>query len=72
MKAASFRVFDPLAGEWATPYPAALPMTGEADTASRFDSEAAAVIHARGLIGPTRPWLVMQPVCPCCGRNLSA
>lgn len=72
MNAQLFRVFDPLTGEWATPYPAAHPMTDEADAARLFDSEAVAVIHAHGLIGPARPWLVMQPICQVCGGNLQA
>lgn len=59
-----FRVFDPLRAEWATPYPATQPMTSNVAAGAVFDSEAAAVMHSQQLIGPARPWLVMQPVCP--------
>lgn len=64
MNAPRFRVFDPLQNEWAAPYPATQPMTGNVAGGAIFDSEAAAVIRGRHLIGPARPWLVMQPVCP--------
>lgn len=67
MTAPGFRVFDPLANEWAAPFPAALPMAGDAATAAVFDSEPPAVMRARQLIGDRRPWLVMQPVCAHCG-----
>lgn len=67
MTAERFRVFDPLASEWAAPYPAAIPMADDVAAAAIFDHEPAAVIRARQLIGERRPWLVMQPVCPHCG-----
>lgn len=67
MIASTFRVFDPLANEWATPYPARIPMTDDVTRSATFDFEAHAVIRGRALIGPARPWLVMQPVCPHCG-----
>jgi hypothetical protein len=61
-----FRIFDPLTNEWVAPYPAAQPMTRIDAEAAIFDCEAAAVMRGRQLIGPRRPWLVMQPVCPQC------
>lgn len=67
MNAPRFRVFDPLRDEWAAQCPAALPMTDDATAAAIFDSEAAAVMRGQQLIGPARPWLVMQPVCSGCG-----
>jgi len=66
MNASRFRIFDPLANEYATPYPAVLPMTPSPSKAALFDSEPAAVMRSRQLIGPTRPWLVMQPLCAIC------
>lgn len=68
MTADRFCVFDPLANEWATPYPAMQPMTEDAGMAAVFNFEAQAVIYGRKLVGPARPWLVMQPVCHLCGR----
>lgn len=62
-----FRLFDPLRDEWATPHPAAQPMTKDSSRAVLFDSEPTAVMRSRQLIGPDRPWLIMQPVCPVCG-----
>lgn len=70
MTADRFRVFDPLANEWAAPVPAAQPMAGHVAAAAIFDTEPHAVIRARQLIGERRPWLVMQPVCPCCGGSV--
>lgn len=67
MNAPRFHIFDPLRNEYATPYPAVLPMTRNPAEAAQFDYEADAVMRSRQLIGPGRPWLVMQPVCPRCG-----
>ncbi|MBI3524657.1 MAG: hypothetical protein HY066_09025 [Betaproteobacteria bacterium] len=73
MNATRFRIFDPLRDEWVAPYPAAMPMTKNPATAAHFDSEAAAVMRGRQLIGPARPWLVFQRKdmaganCPACG-----
>lgn len=67
MTADRFRVFDPLADEWATPYPALQPMTEDAEQAAVFSFEAQAVVFGRKLVGPARPWLVMQPACQLCG-----
>lgn len=61
-----YRVYDPLRAEWATPYPAVHPMTPNRPDAALHDSEPAAIMHGRQLIGPARPWLVVQPVCPIC------
>lgn len=61
MTAEQFRVYDPLRAEWATPHPAAIPMTPNTEVAALHASEGGAVLHGRQLIGPTRPWLVMQP-----------
>ncbi len=61
-----YRVYDPLRDEWAMPHPAAHPMTAIRPDAALHDSEQAAVMHGRQLIGPVRPWLVVQPVCPIC------
>lgn len=66
MTAPRFRIYDPMRDEWAAPSPALHPVTGNPSEAAIFSSEAAAIIHARRLIGPSRPWLVMQPVCPHC------
>jgi hypothetical protein len=55
-----FRVYDPLRAEWATPYPAAIPMTGSPNIAALHACESDAVLHSRQIIGPDRPWLVMQ------------
>lgn len=63
MTAPGVRIFDPLANEYAAPIPAVLPMTGDTAGAALFDSEPAAIRRSRQLIGSTRPWLVMQPVC---------
>lgn len=65
-----FRVFDPLAGELAMPVPSAQSFTKDEALAALFDSEAAAIIHAENLISQSRPWLVMQPVCPICGGSI--
>lgn len=48
------------------PHPAAHPMTAIRSDAALHDSELAAVMHGQQLIGPVRPWLVVQPVCPIC------
>jgi hypothetical protein len=61
MNAPRFRVFDPLRGEYATPFPALQPMAAGVPSAALFDSEAAAVLRGRELIGSDRPWLVMEP-----------
>lgn len=67
MNAPRFRVFDPLANEWAGAGPSVRPMLEDAAKAAIFDSKAAAIIRSRELIGPDRPLLIMQPICPCCG-----
>lgn len=60
MNAGQFRIYDPLRAEWATPHPAATPMTQDICTAALHDSEANAVMHGRQVIGAARPWLVIQ------------
>jgi hypothetical protein len=60
MTAGQFRIYDPLRAEWATPHPAATPMTQDTCTAALHDSEATAIIHGRQVIGSERPWLVIQ------------
>ncbi len=62
LSAPRYRVYDPLRDEWAAPIPASHPMTQSRPAAALHDSEPAAILHGRQLIGPGRPWLVMQPV----------
>lgn len=60
--ATRYRVYDPLRAEWAIPFPAVHPMTLDQAAALVHPSEPAALMHGRQLIGPSRPWLVLQPV----------
>ena len=52
-----FIICDPLREEYVAPFPSVLSMTDSLATAAQFDSEAAAVVRGRQLIGPDRPWL---------------
>lgn len=61
MTAPGYHVFDPLQGEYAAPFPAVLPMTQASSEALLHPAEPSAVLHARQLIGPARPWLTIQP-----------
>lgn len=69
MNTCLFHVFDPLAGEWAAPYPAVFPMTKNASQAALFPSIHSATTIALHLVDAGFEQLQVLPVrrCPDCG-----
>lgn len=69
---AAFRVFAPLANEWAAPYPAILPTTKNAPQAALFASRSLAAVVALRLMAAGHEWVELLPVflCRCCGGEI--